>query len=112
MSMHGGTHPGLVGVLIRIGPGLLIASIVLVAGAFAVRHPLAAVPALLAGAVMYAGMYAQTDLAVMYASIAVGYAAWIGLYLWLRARRPAPYRARRRLAGGGGQPGPGGKLTS
>lgn len=95
MSAAGGTHPGLLGALIRIGPGLLIASIVLVTGAFALRHPPAAVPALLAGAVLYAGMYAQANLAVMYASIAVGYAAWIGLYLWLRARGPAPHTARR-----------------
>ena len=109
MSSHGGTHPGLLGALIRIGPGLLIASIVLVAGAFALRHPPAAVPAVVAGAVLYAGMYAQANLAVMYASIAVGYAAWTGLFLWLRARRPAPLPARPLPAGE--QPRPGVKRT-
>ena len=111
MSTSGGTHPGLLGALIRIGPGLLIASVVLVTAAFALRHRLAAAPALLAGAVMYAGMYAQANQAAMYASITVGYAAWTGLYLWLRACRPAPQTQRRLPAEGTGQPGPGGKLT-
>lgn len=109
MSSPGGTHAGRLGALIRIGPGLLIASIVLVAGAFALRHPPAAVPAVVAGAVLYAGMYAQANLAVMYASIAVGYAAWTGLFLWLRARCPAPLPARPLPAGE--QPRPGGKRT-
>ena len=67
---------------------------ILVTAAFALtRRPLAAVPALLAGAVAYAGMYAQPSLAVMYASIAAAYAAWAGLMLWVRAaarRGPAP----------------------
>ncbi len=75
---------GLLGLLIRVGPGLLIASAVLIALAFALRRPGAAVPALLAGAVLYAGMYAQPSRAVMYASIAVGYAGWAVLYLWVR----------------------------
>ena len=44
----------------------------------------AAIPAVLAGAVLYAGMYAQTDPAVMYAAIAVGYTTWSALYLWAR----------------------------
>ena len=60
---------------------------------------------------MYAGMYAQANQAAMYASITVGYAAWTGLYLWLRAGRPAPQTQRRLPAEGTGQPGPGGKLT-
>jgi len=93
MAAMSGTGPGapdgLLGVLLRIGPGLLVVSVLLVTAAFALsRRRLAAVPALLAGAVLYAGMYAQPDLAVMYAGIAVGYPAWAGLYLWVRLPHP------------------------
>jgi len=49
---------------------------------------LTAVPALLAGAVLYAGRYAQPDLAVMYASIAIGYAVWVALYRRVRGVAP------------------------
>jgi hypothetical protein len=74
------------GDLVRAGPWLLTISVILVTAAFALtRRPRAAVPALLAGAVAYAGMYAQPSLAVMYVSIAVAYAAWAGLMLWVRA---------------------------
>lgn len=59
--------------------------------AFALRRPVAAVPAVLAGAVLYAGMYTQSNQALMYGSIAVGYAAWIGTHLWVRAS-PLPSR--------------------
>ena len=95
-SMNQPARPqhGLLGLLIRIGPALLIASIVLVTVAFALRRPQAAAPALLAGAVLYVGMYAQSNQAIMYGSIAVGYAAWIGTYLWVRAS-PLPARQHR-----------------
>lgn len=77
------------GVLLRLGPVLLVVSVLLVTAAFALsRRPVAAVPALLAGAVLYAGMYAQPDLTVMYVGIAARYLAWAGLYLWVRAPRP------------------------
>jgi hypothetical protein len=57
-----------------------------VTAAFALtRRPLTAVPAVLAGAVAYAGMYAQSSQAVMYASIAAGYLTWAGLMLQMRA---------------------------
>jgi hypothetical protein len=75
---------GLLGLLLRIGPGLLAASAVLVAAAFVLRRPGAAVPALLAGAVLYAGMYLQPNRPLMYASIALGYTGWAALYLWVR----------------------------
>lgn len=45
-------------------------------------------------AVLYAGMYGQSSPAVMYASIAVGYATWAGLYLWTRNRRTRRSAAR------------------
>jgi len=51
---------------------------------------LAALPALLAGAVLYAGRYAQPDLDVMYASIAIGYAVWVALYRRVRGVAPPP----------------------
>jgi hypothetical protein len=47
--------------LIRVGPGLFIASTVLIALAFALQRLVAAVLALLAGGVLYAGMYAQSQ---------------------------------------------------
>lgn len=88
-SMAGmtGTGPsapgGTLGALVRAGPWLMLVSGLLVATAFALsRRPVTAIPALLAGAVLYAGMYAQPSLPVMYASIAVGYLAWAALALW------------------------------
>jgi hypothetical protein len=86
MSGRGATAHGLLGVLLRAGPGLLIASVLLVTAAFALRRLIAAGGALLAGAVLYGGMYGQSSPAVMYASFAVGYPAWAGLYLWTRTR--------------------------
>ena len=62
--------------------GLLIASAALVAVAVALLRPAAAIPALLAGAVLYAGMYAQPNRTVTDASIAVRHAGWAALYLW------------------------------
>lgn len=89
---HGRTgSPGwfaaLLDVLHRISPVLLIASILLVAVAFALRRRAAVLPALLAGAVLYLSVHGQTDPGVMYVGMALGYGAWIGLYLWTR-RRP------------------------
>ena len=84
MTRAGPAAPGgALGVLVRIGPWLILASALLVAAAFALtRRPVTAIPALLAGAVLYAGMYAQPSLTVMYASIAAGYLAWAALALW------------------------------
>jgi hypothetical protein len=74
----------LLDVLHRVSPGLLILSIALVAGAFAMRRRVAVVPALLAGLVLYLSVHGQTDPTVMYAGMVLGYGAWIGLYLWTR----------------------------
>jgi hypothetical protein len=49
---HASGAPGLLGVLRRAGPGLLIASVVLIAAAFALNRPVVLVPALIAGAVL------------------------------------------------------------
>ncbi|MEB3020431.1 hypothetical protein [[Mycobacterium] crassicus] len=70
----------------QISPVLLIASIVLVAAAFAVRRRAAVLPALLAGVVLYLSVHGQTDPIVMYAGMALGYAVWIALYRWTRPR--------------------------
>ena len=95
MTTTGSGHPGgALGALVRIGPWLIVASALLVTAAFALtRRPVTAIPALAAGAVLYAGMYAQSSLPVMYASIAVGYLTWAVLLLWVARRRPtAPCR--------------------
>lgn len=85
-AAHGaGDSPGgLLAVLHRVSPVLLIASIALVAGAFAMRRRAAVLPALLAGVVLYLSVHGQADPAVMYAGMAIGYGAWIGLYFWTR----------------------------
>lgn len=96
MPASGSGHPGgTIGALVRIGPWLIAASALLVAGAFALtRRPVTAVPALVAGAVLYAGMYAQNNLPVMYASIAVGYLTWAALALWAARPRHNPTAQR------------------
>jgi hypothetical protein len=94
MERSGSAPHGLLGLLRHAGPALLIASIVLVAAALAVRRPTAAVPALLAGAVLYAGMYSQSNTGVMYTAIALGYTAWAGLFLWTRKRNRAGARQK------------------
>lgn len=83
-STLGGRPGAILDLLNRITPGLLIASIVLITGAFALRRPAAAIPALLAGVVLYLSVHAQPDPVVMYTGMAVGYGTWIGLYLWTR----------------------------
>ena len=107
MTGTGSGHPGgALGALVRIGPWLIVASALLVTAAFALtRRPVTAIPALAAGAVLYAGMYAQNSLPVMYASIAVGYLTWAALALWAarnpaaQATPPAPAAAPRPAAG-------------
>ncbi|MGB3476264.1 MAG: hypothetical protein WBA69_15940 [Mycobacterium sp.] len=73
----------------RISPVLLIVSIVLVAVAFALRRRAAVLPALIAGVVLYLSVHGQDDPLVMYAGMALGYGAWIVLYLWTRPRSGA-----------------------
>ncbi len=73
-------------VLHRISPALLIVAIVLVAAALGMRRRAAVLPALAAGVVLYLSVHGQADPALMYAGMAVGYGAWIGLYLWTRPR--------------------------
>ena len=95
MAASGSGHPGgTISALVRIGPWLIVASALLVAGAFALtRRPVTAVPALVAGAVLYAGMYAQNNLPG-YASIAAGYLTWAALALWAARPRHNPTAQR------------------
>ncbi len=83
-----GPH-GVLGALLRVGPWLQLISTALVVVAFALsRRPVATIPALLAGILLQFGMYAQTTFVVMYLSIAVGYALWVALYLWVHGVPP------------------------
>lgn len=83
----------------RVSPVLLIVSIVLVAGAFALRRRAAVLPALAAGAVLYLGVHGQSDPAIMYAAMALGYGAWIALYLWTRPSAEACEHQAGRISG-------------
>src|SRR5262249_4824394 len=75
---------------------LIVMSALLMTAAFALtRRPLTAIPALAAGALLCAGMYAQTSLPVMYVSIAVGYLTWAALALW--ATRPRHHPTAQRM---------------
>jgi hypothetical protein len=83
---------GLFGSLIRFlvqgGPPLLIISVVAITVSLALRRRAAVIPAVLAGAVMYAGMYLQSAVPLMYASIALGLIVWTSLYVWTQRRQP------------------------
>lgn len=77
--------------IVRFGPEILIASLLLLALGIGTRRRSALVPIALGGAVLYAGMYVQRSLTWMYVAIAVGTAllllAWVST---LRSRRVAP----------------------
>lgn len=81
-DMTGPAQGGLLGVLLQYGPIILVVSVVLVTVSVALRRPVAAVPALAAGALLYWGMYAQPSYPVMYGSLALGFAVWGTIYLW------------------------------
>ena len=81
------SHLGdVLGFVVTIGPELLVVSILLVTVSLALRRRAAALPALFAGALLYWAMYAQGSDALMYATIAVGYAIWAATYAWTRQR--------------------------
>ena len=85
-------HDGLLGILTDAGPAILIVSTLLVTLGVGLRRPLATVPALAAGAVLYWGMYAQPSYPVMYLTLVLGFTGWLATYLWARQARPAPTR--------------------
>ncbi|MBA3424274.1 MAG: hypothetical protein ACR2HO_07850 [Rubrobacteraceae bacterium] len=58
--------------LLRFGPVILVVSVLLVTASVTLRRRLAALPAISGGLILYVGMYAQPNLALMYAAIVVG----------------------------------------
>ncbi len=84
-----GLFSSLVRFLVQVGPPLLIISVALVTVSLSMRRRAAIIPAVLAGAVMYAGMYLQSSVRSMYASIPLGLSVWTSVYFWTRRRRPS-----------------------
>ena len=78
----------LVRFLVQVGPPLLIISAAAIGVSLGMRRRVAVIPAVLAAVVMYAGMYLQSGVPVMYAAIIFGLIAWISLYIW--TERPQP----------------------
>ena len=78
----GAAHaPGWLDALLRYGPVILIVSVLLIAASVALRRRLAALPAIGGGLILYVGMYAQPNLAVMYGMIIVGTALLVLAYV-------------------------------
>ncbi len=73
---------GFIGTLNQAGPTILPVSIGAIVLSLGIRRRAAAIAALLAGGIMYWGMYAQPRVSLMYASIVMGMIAWTALYLW------------------------------
>ncbi len=67
-----GGIPGWLDFVLRWGPEILFVSVVLIVVSVALRRRSAALPAIGGGVVLYVGMYAQPNLALMYAAMAVG----------------------------------------
>lgn len=85
MSSTAGTalnQSPVVAFLIREGPVILVVSIIALTLSAGLRRPWAAVPTVLAGAVLYAGMYLQPSVIVMYVAIALGLLAWTAVVIW------------------------------
>jgi hypothetical protein len=88
-------HPGgILGVLVIIGPELLVASIILVTVSLTLRRRGAAFLSLVAGAMLYWGMYAQGSVTLMYTTMAGGYVIWALTYLWTPLDHPSTRTAR------------------
>lgn len=77
-----GQHPGLLAFLLQAGPVILLVSVGAFALSFATRRWEAAIPTLLVGGIIYWGMYAQQNLAVMYITMALGLFCWALIFLW------------------------------
>ncbi len=65
-------NPGWLDAILRFGPEILIVSVLLIVASVALRRRSAALPAIGGGVVLYVGMYAQPNLALMYTAMAVG----------------------------------------
>lgn len=64
--------PSVIAVLIRFGPEILLASILLVITASAIQQPIGVLPATLGGLVLYLGMYAQSVPGIAYGTMVAG----------------------------------------
>jgi hypothetical protein len=84
-----GLFGSLIRFLVQVGPPLLIISVATITVSLGLRRRAALIPAVLAGAVMYAGMYLQPEVPLMYASIALGLIVWASLYVWTQRRQPS-----------------------
>ncbi len=69
------------------GPTILIVSAVLVVFSLGVRRRWFVVPALVVGALMYWGMYAQSSVTVMYVASGIGILVWILLFVAVGSAR-------------------------
>jgi len=81
--------------IVRLGPEILVVSVLLVALAVALRRHVAALPAIAGGFILYVGMYVQPSLVVMEAATLLGiallvlaYAASFRFALGLATARP------------------------
>ena len=93
VSATRGLHPGLLAFLLQAGPAILLVSIGSLTLSLAMLRWVAAIPTLLAGGVIYWGMYEQPRLPVMYSTIALGLLSWAAVFLWVRGfprRRISP----------------------
>ncbi len=86
--------PGWFDVLLRWGPEILVVSVLLIVASVALRRQWAALPAIGGGLILYGGMYAQPNLAVMYAAIVVGTVLLVLAYV-------ASFRPAKRAGGRG-----------
>lgn len=77
-----GAQPGVLGFFVHNGPIILLVSVAAVVASLAARRKAVAVPALLAGAVLYWGMYGQGRLVVMYGAIIISALVWATAYIW------------------------------
>lgn len=75
--------------IVRFGPEILVASLLLLALGVGLRRRWALLPAALGGVVLYVGMYVQSSLTWMYVAIAVGTGLLLLAFaLTLRPRPP------------------------
>ncbi len=87
-----GPVSSLIRFLVQVGPPLLIISVAAISVSLGMRRRSAIIPAILAGALMYAGMYLQSGAPLMYAAIALGLVVWTSLYIWTQRRRQPSLR--------------------
>jgi hypothetical protein len=80
--------------IVRLGPEILVLSVLLVALAVALRRRLAALPAIVGGLILYLGMYAQPSLMAMEAATGIGTGLLVLAYV--AGLRPGPCCAKAR----------------